>query len=194
MIEPNSSPGDSTKAALRATMKAARRGLTPDERSALSVQACAHLRRYLADLAPRMAAALFAPFGAEADPSALERELTRVAYPRVEEPGLRFAWCRQADLESAGRIREPPVQAPTASWSDLDVVVVPGLAFDAEGHRVGYGRAYYDRALERARQAHPRIRCVGFAFAFQRVESIPREPHDQPLDGLVTEAGLSWFV
>jgi len=68
------------------------------------------------------------------------------------------------------------------------VVLVPLLAFDAEGHRLGYGGGYYDRALERANP-----RAIGIAYAGQEVEKLPREGHDHPLDLVVTEAGVRKF-
>jgi 5-formyltetrahydrofolate cyclo-ligase len=66
----------------------------------------------------------------------------------------------------------------------IDVVVVPGLAFDRQGYRVGYGRGYYDRFLPRTRAD---ARRVGIAFSMQTVEDVPHGDADQPVDSLMTE-------
>ena len=69
------------------------------------------------------------------------------------------------------------------------VLVVPMLAFDARGHRLGYGAGHYDRTLAKLRPDGP-VTAIGFAFEAQRVaEPLPIEPTDQPLDMVVTEAG-----
>ena len=66
---------------------------------------------------------------------------------------------------------------------------MPLLAFDRRGYRLGYGGGFYDRTLERLRARHP-VLAVGFAFSAQEVDEVPTEPTDQPLDAIVTEAGL----
>ncbi|MCD7060465.1 5-formyltetrahydrofolate cyclo-ligase [Pelagibacterium xiamenense] len=78
----------------------------------------------------------------------------------------------------------------TAPRAVPDVVIIPLLAFDRLGTRLGYGKGYYDRTLE-VMDAKPLI--VGIAFAAQELEYIPREPHDMPLDILVTETGVQRF-
>lgn len=70
-----------------------------------------------------------------------------------------------------------------------EVLVVPMLAFDNAGHRLGYGAGHYDRTLAALRPKGP-VTAIGFAFEAQRVaEALPIEPTDEPLDFLVTEAG-----
>lgn len=71
-----------------------------------------------------------------------------------------------------------------------DVIIMPLLGFDKRGTRLGYGGGYYDRTLERLSR---RPRLVGVAFAAQELEDIPREPHDVPLDTIITEAGARHF-
>ena len=75
------------------------------------------------------------------------------------------------------------------AWIDPEVLIVPLLAFDRQGYRLGYGGGYYDRTLERLRARHPVI-AVGFAFAAQEVDAVPTEPTDEPLDLIVTETGV----
>jgi 5-formyltetrahydrofolate cyclo-ligase len=73
-----------------------------------------------------------------------------------------------------------------------EVLVVPLLAFDGAGHRLGYGGGYYDRTLAWLRGAGP-VTAIGFAFAAQEVERLPKTEWDQPLDGVVTESEVRWF-
>ncbi len=69
------------------------------------------------------------------------------------------------------------------------LVIVPLVAFTRAGGRLGYGGGFYDRTLQGLRAAG-RITAYGYAFAAQQAEDLPLEPTDQPLDGIVTEAGL----
>ena len=73
------------------------------------------------------------------------------------------------------------------------VVLVPLLAFDGDGYRLGYGGGYYDRTIEAMRGfAQPPL-FVGVGYAAQEVDRIPSDDHDQPLDGILTELGVSMF-
>lgn len=78
------------------------------------------------------------------------------------------------------------------AWIEPQVLIVPLLAFDARGYRLGYGGGFYDRTLEGLRAKGP-VLAVGFAFAAQEVEEVPTEPTDQRLDLLVTERGVRVF-
>lgn len=80
--------------------------------------------------------------------------------------------------------REPP---PGARQIVPDLIVMPMVAFDRAGMRLGYGRGYYDFAINRLRDAGQQPRLVGLAFSVQEVETIPAEPHDVRLDYIVTE-------
>ena len=103
----------------------------------------------------------------------------RVAVPKVFGREMRFIWLDDLDrLEiSAFGVPEPVSDAPVAD-DDTALVLVPGLAFDARGHRVGYGGGYYDRWLS----AHPGHPTVALGYGFQRVENIDAEEHDVPVD------------
>ena len=83
-------------------------------------------------------------------------------------------------------LSEPAADAPVV---EPDLLLVPLLAFDRSGHRLGYGRGYYDRTLAALRAQRP-IAAVGLAFAAQEVLSLPAGLHDQRLDWIVTETGL----
>lgn len=81
-------------------------------------------------------------------------------------------------------------QIPQAGlWVTPEVLIVPLVAFDRKGGRLGYGGGFYDRTLEGLRAAGP-VTAYGYAFAAQEAKGLPLEPTDQPLDGIVTEDGL----
>ncbi len=84
---------------------------------------------------------------------------------------------------------EPPSGAPEADPADIECVVMPGVAFSLDGLRLGRGGGYYDATLK----TMPRAARVGLAYDVQIVETLPREPHDAPLDAVVTDARVLSF-
>ena len=78
-------------------------------------------------------------------------------------------------------------------WVEPQVVIVPLLAFDAKGYRLGYGGGFYDRTLQSLRARGP-VLAVGFAFGAQEVDAVPIDGFDQRLDAVVTEREVRWFV
>jgi 5-formyltetrahydrofolate cyclo-ligase len=78
------------------------------------------------------------------------------------------------------------------AWIEPLVLIVPLLAFDARGYRLGYGGGFYDRTLELLRGRRPTF-AVGFAFAAQEVDVVPIDETDQRLDAIVTERGVRVF-
>ncbi len=136
------------------------------------------------------------PVRDEADPRALMAALAgrghRLCLPRIGTDGaLVFHAWRQGDgmQRNAFGIDEPAAHAPILA---PDVLLVPLLAFDASGHRLGYGSGYYDRTLDELR-GRKSILAIGIAFAGQEVRELPREPHDHRLDAVVTERGVRRF-
>ena len=140
----------------------------------------------------------FAAVRSEIDPAAtldeVRRRGGRVAYPRVaddQRPRLRFHLAESADLQ-AGRfgIPEPPADNQEVALGQIDLVIVPGVAFDAEGRRLGLGGGYYDELLgtRPSGEGSARPLVLGLAYDFQVVDACPAEPHDQMIDGVVTEA------
>ena len=79
------------------------------------------------------------------------------------------------------------------AWVEPEVLIVPLLAWDRRGYRLGYGGGFYDRTLEGLR-AKGKVVAVGFAFAAQEVAEVPTEPTDQRLDAVVTERGVTVFA
>jgi 5-formyltetrahydrofolate cyclo-ligase len=77
----------------------------------------------------------------------------------------------------------------------LDLILLPLVAFDAQGHRLGMGGGYYDRALANLnRRTHlMRPKLLGLAHSFQQQKNLPRNPWDVPLHGVITEQNLCWF-
>ena len=134
----------------------------------------------------------YLPIRTEADPLpamvALARN-NRVAVPVVAGKGqpLQFReWVADAPLEAGAFGVMVPV-----SGAELvpDVLIVPLLAYDSRFFRLGYGGGFYDRTLEQLR-ARGKVRAIGFAYGAQALDSLPLEPTDQPLDEIVTEAGV----
>ncbi|MGB1539645.1 MAG: 5-formyltetrahydrofolate cyclo-ligase [Rickettsiales bacterium] len=82
---------------------------------------------------------------------------------------------------------EPSAEAETIK---PDIVIVPLLAFDTARHRIGYGAGCYDHTLEELRHRNPKLLAIGAAFSTQRLDEIPFDDHDQPLDKIITEKGV----
>jgi 5-formyltetrahydrofolate cyclo-ligase len=125
--------------------------------------------------------------------AAAERGL-RTCLPIVPGKGepLQFrAWRSGADLvDGVLGIPTPPETAETLTPS---LLLIPMLAFDGAGYRLGYGGGFYDRTLALLRAREPGTLAVGVAFAAQRVEAVPRNNLDEPLDWIVTEEGAEAF-
>lgn len=172
-----------------------RRGaLTPEERVERSRAAAARLAT-LPELAAARAVAGYLATQAELDPAEALAEVGRrggtVVYPRVTsgQPRLRFHWVGSAtDLRpGAYGILEPPEGAPEVAAVELDVILLPGLAFDPRGHRLGYGGGYYDE-LGTLVRLQGRALLVGVGFDFQLVDRCPAADGDVDIDRVVTDA------
>ena len=111
----------------------------------------------------------------------------RVCFPRVAGSGMSF--CRiagPADLQpGAFGVLEPGSACEMLPLAAFDLLVMPGVAFDKDGRRLGYGQGFYDRYLS---ERPAGLVCVGLSFDFQIVAQIPAEEHDQPLDYIVTDS------
>ena len=123
--------------------------------------------------------------------NALVAQGTTVLLPKVvddEHMELR-RYASQSDLtEGAFHIMEP-TGAPFADYDKIDVALIPGMAFDAAGHRLGRGKGYYDRFLASLRPSglipHPSPLLIGVCFPFQRVAEVPTEEHDICVDEII---------
>lgn len=112
----------------------------------------------------------------------------RVCYPRVCGDALKFVAVTSVEslLPGAFGVAEPQ-GGSLVPVDGIDLVVVPGIAFDLAGHRLGYGKGFYDRELSRFEQAAV---SVGLCYDFQLCAVLPVEGHDQALDYIVTEKRL----
>ncbi len=115
-----------------------------------------------------------------------------LVYPRVNQAELEFVEVLDiAELRSGHFGVLEPQGSALVPAREIDVMVVPGVAFDLAGHRIGYGRGFYDRALATSPQRGIK---VGFAYDFQVVSSLPIAGHDQPLSMLMTESRTLQFA
>jgi 5-formyltetrahydrofolate cyclo-ligase len=177
------------KSELRAQALARRDALPPQERAAAAEAIAA--RGFPLPVTPGAIVAGFFPMRSEINPMPLLRKLhaagAGLALPAVagrERPLIMRAWAFGAPLKSGvWGIREP---LPEAGEVFPDILLVPLLAFDRLGHRIGYGVGYYDRTIERLR-AMKRIVAAGIAFAAQEIASVPATPRDAHLDLVLTE-------
>jgi 5-formyltetrahydrofolate cyclo-ligase len=119
----------------------------------------------------------------------LQAEGFRLALPVMQgrdKPLLMRSWSPgDAMAPAAWGIAEPLDDKPTV---EPDVVLVPLLAFDERGFRLGYGGGFYDRTLKRLRKLKP-IVAVGLAYDEQKVDAVPAESYDEKLDWVLTPSG-----
>lgn len=113
----------------------------------------------------------------------------QVAVPRLAEGALRFVLIPSLDEEwsvHAFGMREPPAEFPELEAEHIlgrnRLILVPGLAFDRDGYRLGFGGGYYDRFLSGIGAKLPK---VGICYSVQLLDKVPREPHDQQLDRVI---------
>lgn len=134
--------------------------------------------------------ALYAPIRNEVDTGLLFDEARRlgkrVLYPRVCGEAMRFHEVSSATCLEQGSfgILEPCAAGEGCAADEADLVVVPGVAFDLNGHRIGFGKGYYDRCLFGLSKTPV---LVGLCHDFQLLEQIPSEGHDIRMQYLVTD-------
>ncbi len=193
MTDPPRSPSGPAlgKRALRRAALARRDAIMAEDRARAAAEIAARVNALLdRELAAGGVVALYAAKGSEVDTAAIEAHAVsrglRVVYPRVigRALALTFHVASSRDLVPAPfGLREPAADAPVVAPRDVTAFVVPGLAFDRRGGRVGWGQGHYDATFEAA----PAARRIGVAFEQQIVETIEREPHDVALHYVVTE-------
>jgi len=183
-----------TKAALREEVFAKRDALDPNWRLQASSRVALHALPFV--IAARLApVAGYWPMRSEVDPRPLMAWLhasgVKICLPVVtdEASRMRFrAWAPGDTLARSGLgVMEPPA---TALEVQPRLVLTPLAAFDRAGRRIGYGRGHYDRTLKALSGDGGLLSRIGLAFAAQEVDAVPAEPHDQPLDAVITEDGV----
>ncbi len=184
-----SDPIQTEKEQLRREAMARRDALPPDARQAAAEAIAA--RQFPLAIMPGMIVSGFMSLKNEINPLPLMRKLAgqgaRLALPVVAgrgKPLIMREWVFGEPLVAGvWGIREPK---PEAAVVDPDILLVPLLAFDRAGHRIGYGAGYYDLTLAQLR-ARKAIIAVGLAFAAQEVPAVPATPRDARLDLVLTE-------
>jgi len=180
---------DVAKAELRAAQLAARAAVAGSSRAAAAQSLAVRGLPFV--VAPGSIVAGYWPIRGEIDPSPLMRKLHEegagLALPCVvakDEPLVFRAYAPQ-DVLITGRygIAEP---APTTAAVTPDVILVPLVAFDSSGQRLGYGAGFYDRTLAGLRCSRA-VTAVGLGFAMQRIAHVPATSHDVALDYVLTE-------
>ncbi|MDE1173765.1 MAG: 5-formyltetrahydrofolate cyclo-ligase [Parvibaculaceae bacterium] len=142
--------------------------------------------------------AAYLPIGTEVSPLPLIERLglsgVVTALPVIIEPAapLVFARWRLGDgLKPASHGTQQPLH--DKDRVEANILLVPLLAFDGQGRRLGYGGGFYDRTIAGLREAGRPVLAIGLAFSAQEVEELPQDPYDQKLDGVVTELGVRHF-
>ncbi len=191
----------SADGALRQRVKAELRKRMRGLRKTLPLQACDERSRRIVERLEALPAfarartvALFWPMQDrhEVDLRPLHARLRerglRVAFPRVDRAKVAMSFHFVEDtsrmVDDPSGLREPSSEDPLAPPGELDVIVVPALALDPRGHRIGYGRGYYDRTLP---DFAPPASTMGVAFDFQLVAEVPNEEGDAAVQWIVTD-------
>ncbi|MDO9371167.1 MAG: 5-formyltetrahydrofolate cyclo-ligase [Gammaproteobacteria bacterium] len=186
---------------IRSRLRQQRRALSPAARATCAKQVA---RRFTASPLFRAARriAFYWPSDGEIDITPIlqrARAYGKTCYLPVlwRRNQLRFAACRAGDVLTFNRFGIPEPALPARKLVGalaLDLILVPLVAFDAQGNRLGMGAGFYDRTLAmRARRTHwRRPRLIGVAYDFQKVAKLAPAPWDVPLDGVVTQ--LQWHI
>ena len=190
---------DDVVGAIRDRCRSARRSVEPAERAHAARQIADRLQSLVAT-SPAGRAGTYLPTDGEIDPTlavdALRDSGWQWHLPVIgEDRSMHYAEWRPGSRLVTNRhgIEEPAERADLLVARDLDLVLVPCVAVDPAGNRLGFGAGYYDRALADAedpqmRSSRPRPLLVGVVFDVQIVPSIRREPWDVPLDAIVCES------
>jgi len=180
---------EQSKAEWRRAALARRDALPPAERMAAALAIAE--RGLPVKVTPGTVVSGFSPLKSEISPLPLLRRLAdagaSLALPVVVgrgQPLVMRAWSFGAPLVSGvWGIREPPADAAELN---PDILIVPLLAFDRRGHRIGYGAGYYDMTIARLRAIKP-VTAIGIAFGSQEIAAVPATPRDARLDLVLTE-------
>jgi len=180
---------DESKAVIRREAAARRDALPAEARQAAAETIAA--RKFPLAVAPGTIVSGFMPMRSEINPLPLLRKLAEagatLALPVIAgrgKPLVMRAWRWGEPLaEGQWGIRQPK---PEAAEVEPDILLVPLLAFDRAGHRIGYGAGYYDLTIAKLRARKP-LTAIGLAFAAQEVAAVPAMAHDERLDLVLTE-------
>lgn len=183
-----------SKTDIRRSLLAERQALSAAQAAAWSERIQDHLLA-AAEFARARTVALYAPFRREVQTQRLFEALIRsgrtALYPRMRGRSPEMDFCPVADFSEMVPSRmgypEPAPAAPAAELAAIDLMVLPGVGFDRQGVRLGFGAGCYDRIVGRLRADAV---TVGVAYRFQVVDRLPRMDHDVPVKRLLCEEGF----
>lgn len=179
-----------TKAELRAHYLALRGSLPEVDRKAWSAAIAGHIARFCRDHHLTRVGA-FWPFGAEVDlrPAVTSHPDWLWFFPRVASTQPpRLAWGTEPLEKGHWGLMEPALAQHFLP--PVQLLLVPGLAFDDDGYRLGYGRGFFDALLAKLPEE---VVTLGTGFEAQMHQIVPVEPHDWPVQGLLSEGGIRWL-
>ena len=179
---------------LRDIMRERRNSLTPEEKRIKSEQIC---KNTFAIIKPGETVMGFVSKEAEVNTRPFLEMLLAAGNPLVvpiivkEDHSLRLSYLKDLNhlVPSTFNVPEPIGHEIPVPDGAVDVVILPMLAFDKYGSRLGYGSGYYDRFLDK----NPGIKTVAMAFACQEAEKVPTEEFDVPVDYVITENGIAFL-
>lgn len=185
------------KAELRKRQRVLRDSMASDEHQFASTQSADHILSLLSQY-PCASLSAFWPLGSEIDLRGVLRVLAEkgrtIALPVMQGAGRGLIFRRWQPGDELRTVKFG-VQEPldTSELVDPDFMLVPLLAVDRRGYRLGYGGGFYDRTIQAARERGEDFATWGIGFEWQWVERVPIEDTDQPLDGMIVESGLHPF-
>ena len=172
---------------MRRRIKSEILALSPVSQAEQSRQVAEQLRSLIEQSGARVVA-LFAPLADEVQIGSLAEQLVcRVALPRVGDmadgtPDMKFFYYDKQSLAAGAYGIQEPQAGEVCSAADIDVMVVPGVAFTLAGDRLGRGKGYYDRYM--AREGF-RAQTIGVCYACQLCDELPVEEHDRRVDRVI---------
>lgn len=180
-----------SKSELRQTLLKQRRDLSPDLWQQKSKQICQHLQQHTLFQQARTVLAYFS-VRQEPDLTGLFQTEKIWGLPRCVGPDLAwYQWSPTSPFPlqtGAFGIREPDPGSPPIDLDQVDLILLPAVGCDQQGYRLGYGGGFYDRLLSTPPwRTKPTIAVI---FDFARLETLPVDPWDQPVDAVVTESGI----
>lgn len=185
--------GKQTKTEIRAELKAKRGAIGAKEREEASQKLITHFQSCFS-LAPGNVIAGYMPLSTEFDVLPLMISLHEKGFAlclpvvQARKPMVFKAWAPGDELEKTEfGIAEPLVSNAEVTPTHL---LIPLLGYDAEGTRLGYGQGHYDITLEKLKKKN-RVAAIGVGYSCQFYPDLPREPHDEKLDFMITEQGVT---
>lgn len=185
-----------TKSSIREELSRRRNAMPQEEAESKSSAIIRNLAK-LAEYNKAKAVLFYAAKGSEVQTAELIKEALKqgkkVLLPvtNIHDKELEISEIKKypEDLKkSTFGIMEPKKKTAVAEET-IDIVVVPGIAFDKSGHRIGYGLGYYDKLLRRLRNKNSRVKAIALAYDLQLTEGIKAKEHDQKMDMIITEKG-----